>query len=248
MSSFWKRFGSHFKYTSADVRRRGLGRWFQILEDHFMLLFWANLLFIGCAAPFLVCLFFFCQIGDILSLAGMAVSLLLMGPGLTALSYVCMQLIRDRKVWLWENFRDCVKREWKQSVAFSLFAGLLWGTFVYALRLIIAIHGGLGIGYGLLFCLNGFLLMGVTIFGYQQIAMVQLPFYGVVKNAFLLIIAGKRHSFMAVLFALLLVGVCLWFYEYCVFYLLLGLPALLILTSNLMFYPAFTALFPEDDE
>lgn len=244
MGSFW----SHFKYAPGHVRRRGLGRWFQILEEHFMQLFWANLLCIGCALPFLVCLFFFLQTGDILSLTGMFLSLLVMGPGITALTFVSMQLIRDRKVWLWENFRDCIRREWKQSMAFTVLVGLLWGAFAYAIRLILAIHGGLGLGYALVFALNAFLVMGITIFGYQQIAMVQLPFYGVVKNAFLLIFAGKGHSFFAVLFALLVLAVSLWFYEYVVFYLLLGLPVLTILTANLIFYPAFMELFPEDDE
>ena len=66
-------------------------------------------------------------------------------------------------------------------------------------------------------------------------------------NAFLLIFAGKGRSFCAIAFAMAVVGVCLWFYQYCVFYLLLGVPALTIMTANLIFYPVFEDFFPEDD-
>ena len=243
MGSFW----SNFTKSRTGERKRGLGRWFQVLEDRFMTLFWANLLFLAFALPFLVSLFFFTQIGDILSLAGMILGLVLLGPGMTALSYITMQVIRDRHVYVWEDFLKSVKRDWKQSVAFALLMGALWRAFAYALRLILAIQGGLGPMYGAVFAVNAFLVMGLTILGFQQIAMVELPFYGIVKNAFLLIFAGKGHGFRAVVFALAAVGACLWFYEYFVFILLLGAPVMILMTANLMLLPVFEEFFPEDD-
>ena len=52
----------------------------------------------------------------------------------------------------------------------------------------------------------------------------------------------------AIVFALAVTGVCLWFYEYCVWYLLLGIPALTVMTANLIFCPVFEDFFPEEDE
>lgn len=243
MGSFWRNFTA----SRTGERKRGLGRWFQILEDRFMVLFWANLLCMAFALPFLICLFFFSQTGDSLSLLGMVLGLALLGPGFTAMNFICMQVIRDEHVEVWQDFLKSVKRDWKQSVVFSLMVGALWGAFAYALRLIIVVQDGIGPMYAAVFALNAFLVMGLTVLGFQQIAMVQLPFYGVVKNAFLLIFAGKGRPFGAILFAMTGVCACLWFYEYFVFILLLGAPMLITMTANLIFYPVFEAFFPEEE-
>ena len=84
--------------------------------------------------------------------------------------------------------------------------------------------------------------------GFQQIAMVQLPFFGIIRNALLLIFAGKLRAFFAILFALAAVGAALWFYEFFVFILLLGAPVLTVMTFNLIFLPVFEAFFPEDED
>ena len=244
MGSFW----NNFTASRTGERKKGLGRWFQILEDQFMSLFWANLLCVGCALPFLISLFFFAQLGDTLSLLGMVLGAALLGPGFTAMNYVCIQLIRDKHIYLWDDFKKSICRDWKQSVAFSLIAGLLWGFFAYALRLLITIHGGLGLVYTAVFALNAFLVMGITLLGFQQIAMVQLPFPGVLRNALLLILAGKVRSFCAIVFALAAVGISIWFYEYFVFILLLGAPVLIVMTFNLIFLPVFEEFFPEDED
>ena len=238
MGSFWH----NFTKSRTGERKRGLGRWFQILEDRFMTLFWANLLFLAFALPFLACLFFFSQIGDILSLAGMVLGLIPLGMGMTALSYITMQVIRDKPVYVWEDFRKSVRRDWKQSAGFALLAGALWGAFAYALRLILTIHGGMHPAYAAVFAINAFVLMGLAV------RVVQLPFYGVLKNAFLLIFAGKGHGFRAVVFAIASVAACLWFYEYFVFILLLGAPVLIVMTANLMLLPVFEEFFPEEEE
>ena len=178
----------------------------------------------------------------------MVLGLALLGPGFTAMNYICMQLIRDKHIYLWDDFKKSLRRDWKQSVVFALVAGLLWGVFAYALRLVIAVHGGLGPVFAAVFAMNAFLVMGITLLGFQQIAMVQLPFIGVLRNALLLILAGKLRSFWAILFALAVVGVSLWFYEYFVFILLLGAPVLTVMTFNLIFLPVFEEFFPEDED
>lgn len=242
MGSFW----SNFTKSRTGERKQGLGRWFQILEDRFMVLFWTNLLCVGSALPFLISLFFFTQTGDYLSLLGMVLGLVLLGPGITAMTFVCMQVIRDAHVDVWQDFWKSVKRDWKQSVVFALVVGALWGAFAHALRLIAVVQGGIGPMYAAVFGLDAFLVMGLTVFGFQQIAMVRLPFYGILKNGFLLMFAGKGRSFGTILFALIAVGACLWFYEYFVFILLLGAPVLIVMTANLIFYPVFEEFFPED--
>ena len=65
------------------------------------------------------------------------------------------------------------------------------------------------------------------------------------RNGFLLMIAGGGRAAAAVAFSLAAAAVCLDFYQYCVWYLVLGAPVLIVLTANLIFYPVFTRFFPE---
>ena len=66
----------------GGVRRTGLARWFQILEERFMTLFWANLLCVAWALPFLTALFFFLQTWDWLSGIGVVLGTACMVDGL----------------------------------------------------------------------------------------------------------------------------------------------------------------------
>lgn len=231
----------------GGVRRTGLARWFQILEEQFMTLFWANLLWVLWALPFLTALFFFLQTWDWLSGLGVVLGVGILGPGTTALNRVCMQVIRDKPVSAAEEFFSSIKRDWKQSAVFGWIAGALWGVFAWAVRLVGFAEGGPGPVLALAFFLSAFVIMGVTLLGFQQIAMVRLPFRGVLQNGFLLILAGGVRAAGAILFSLAAAAVCLRFYEYCVWYLILGAPALLVMTANLIFYPVFERYFPEDD-
>lgn len=231
----------------GGVRRTGLARWFQILEERFMTLFWANLLCVAWALPFLTALFFFLQTWDWLSGIGVVLGTAILGPGVTALNRVCMQIIRDKPVFVAQDFFASVKRDWKQSAAFALIVGALWGMFAWAVRLVGLTEGGFNPVLAVAFLLSAFVMMGLTVIGFQQIAMVALPFRGVLKNGLLLILAGGGRAGGAILFSLAAVAVCLRFYEYCVWYLILGAPALLVMTANLIFYPVFEQYFPEED-
>lgn len=168
----------------GGVRRTGLARWFQILEERFMTLFWANLLCVAWALPFLTALFFFLQTWDWLSGIGVVLGAAVLGPGVTALNRVCMQIIRDKPVSVAQDFFASVKRDWKQSAAFALIVGALWGMFAWAVRLVGLTEGGFNPVLAVAFFLSAFVMMGLTVIGFQQIAMVALPFRGVLKTAF----------------------------------------------------------------
>lgn len=242
MKSFW----NNLKKGPAGTRRRGLARWFQILEESFMTLFWGNLLCLLFCLPFFVCLFFFLQTGDWLSGLGLFLSLGLLGPGVTGLNFLCMRLIRDKHVSLGTDFFASVKRDWKQSAALAWILGILWGTLARSVRLVGLTQGSLGIGLSALLFVSAFVMMGLTVIGFQQIAMVCLPFRGVLRNGLVLILAGGGRATAAIVFSLAAVALCLNFYQYCVWYLVLGAPALIVLTANLIFYPVFENFFPEE--
>ncbi len=241
-SKFW----SNFVKMPADVPRAGLGRWFQILEERFMPLFWVNLMTMGALMPCFVCVFFLTELWDSLSWCGAYVFFVLAGPCVTAMHYVCIKIVRGVPVWWWDDYKECARREWKRAMALSAIVGALWSAYVYALRLVLAIDGGLNMAFAMVFLCCGFVLAGFTAFGYQQLAAVELPFGNVLKNALLLIFAGKGRSFAAVMFALAVTLLCARYYLYAFFVMLVGFYAIAVMTFNLIFLPVFRELFGEE--
>ena len=84
---------------------------------------------------------------------------------------------------------------------------------------------------------------GSNLFGYQQIAMLELPFGTQLKNAALLIFAGKLRAFfaIAVWVGMLLVPVI--YYGLAAYILLAGWVAIGVMTANVIFAPVFSRLF-----
>lgn len=245
LSKFW----SNFAQMPADVPRAGLGRWFQIVEERFMPMFWVNLVTMGALLPCFACVFFLTELWDSISWCGAYVFFVLAGPCITALHYVCMKIVRGIPVWWWDDYKECVRREWKKALVLSAVVGALWSAYVYAVRLVLAVQGGLGAMFAMAFLCSGFILTGFTAFGYQQLAAVEIPFANVLKNALLLIFAGKGRSFAAVMFALILLLLCARYYLYAFFILFVGVYALAVMTFSLIFLPVFRELFPtEEDE
>lgn len=241
--SFW----DHLKKVPAGVRRKGLGLWLQLLEERFMKLFWANLLWAGWLLPFFIFLFFLVQTGDTLSLAAAFLFWVLAGPANTYLVFVGMRVVCGRPVWVWQDckalLRDCGLR----SMGLAAVEGVLWGALFWAARLVLAVQGGLGPFYAAVFLCDAFLLTGAAFLGRQQLALVQLPFAAQLKNAFLLIFAGRLRSFAAVSFLLACLGASLLLGRWIVFVMLTGLPAVAVMTGCLIFYPVFQAFFPQED-
>ena len=237
-------FLSNFQQApSADIQRKGLGRWFEILEVHPMKLFWANLLTLAFLLPCIAAAFFMLELWDWLSIGAVWLFYTLAGPAVTALHFICIQAARGKPIWLKEDYFSCFKREWKRAMALSALIGALWLILLLELRMAITAGNGLGL-LPLIGC--GFLLSGFSVFSYQQLAMIELPFGNVIKNGVLLIFAGKGRSFAAVLYASVCIGLCVYFYGMALFALLLGFYAFSIMTVNFIFLPVFNELFPSE--
>lgn len=101
----------------------------------------------------------------------------------------------------------------------------------------------MSVGYLLMMLLAAYFLTGLTLFGYQQIAMLELPFGTQLKNAALLIFAGKLRAFfaIAVWVGMLLVPVI--YYGLAAYILLAGWVAIGVMTANVIFAPVFSRLF-----
>jgi hypothetical protein len=103
----------------------------------------------------------------------------------------------------------------------------------------------------LLFLLVAYFLGGLTLFGYQQVAMLDLPLSVLLKNSCLLIFAGKLRSVFAILLCAAMLLFCYLYYGLLILILLFGWLALMVMTANLIFAPVFAGLFlgdPDNEE
>lgn len=131
----------------------------------------------------------------------------------------------------------------KPSMLLGLILGVLWSVLAYGAYMVVAVDGGMSVGYLLMMLLAAYFLTGLTLFGYQQIAMLELPFGTQLKNAALLIFAGKLRAFfaIAVWVGMLLVPVI--YYGLAAYILLAGWVAIGVMTANVIFAPVFSRLF-----
>lgn len=246
LSKFFNWLKANVSKAPADVERRGLGKWFQVLEERFMPMFWSNLLTMACMTPAFVCLFFHMETRDWLTLAAAIVCFSLAAPALTALFFICMQAVRGNPTWVLDSFKEAYTQESKKAIPLGLLVGALWAGYLWAVRLVLGeTSASAAVLVMLLFC--GIFLAGFSFFSFQQLATVELPFHGVLRNGILLILAGKGRSLTVSILTLAAVLVSAWFsvISFCV--MLVGVPAIGIMTGELIFSPVFEMLFPKEE-
>lgn len=232
----------------SEEEQKGILLWFQILQKHFLTLCYANGIAVASLLPAGYFVYLLVQTRDLTFWVLALICWVLASPCQTGLQSVCARLVHRMPVWTKADFGRAWKEDWKKSMALGLLIGLLWSALAYGVYLMLLIDGGLSLGYTLLFVLAGYLLTGLTFFGFQQVAMLELPLGAVAKNAVLLIFAGKfRTVFLTVvLWAMVLVPFV--YYGLAAYLLLLGWVAMGVMTANLIFAPVFSRLFLEEDK
>lgn len=246
MSKFSNWVKANVSKAPADVNRRGLGKWFQVLEERFMPMFWSNLLTMGCMTPACVCLFFHMETRDWLSLAAALVCFSLASPALVSTFFICMQAVRENPTWVWDSFKTSYTQEGKKAIPLGLLVGILWTGYLWAVGLVLsdAVVSAVTL---VMLAICGIFLAGFSFFSFQQLATVELPFHGILRNGILLILAGKGRSLVVSLLTLAAVLAGAWYsvISYCV--LLVGVLAIGIMTGELIFFPVFEMLFLDED-
>lgn len=232
-----------FLNIPPEEQQTGILLWFQLIQNHWLSMFYANFFTLLCLVPCLFCLFMLVTTKDLVFWAAALVFLILAGPSITGLHKICVRIVHRMPVWLVEDYKKVFKEDWKISMVLTAILGLLWSVLAYAIYMVVLVDGAMSVGHFLLFLVVIYFLSGMTLFGYQQVAMLDLPLTVVLKNALLMIFAGKLHSVFAIIVPIAMVVVCFVYYGLLVYILLLGWLALMVMTANLIFAPVFRKLF-----
>lgn len=192
-------------------RKTGFARLFELLGRDFWSFFRAGFLaFAGCL-PFLI--------GMYLSIESHALIFMLLagliggplaGPELTALADTILRSLRDEPGYWWQTYR----RAWKRSAKESLVPGVLFG-YALGMQIFTLFHlpeFDAGIVTWVLLIVSIVLVLGLESYVWPQIALLDLPLSGILKNSVLLFLGYLPRSAGAIVIKLVYWGAVILFF------------------------------------
>lgn len=232
-------FNMHYDRPGPGVnpdtpRKKGAARFAEVLGRD-MLSFWcAGMLALLSALPF--------ALGLILSLLTHAVlPMLLAGalggmiaaPQLAGLQDTILRSLRDEPGYWWATYRQV----WKRNLKGSLLPGAVCGL-ILAMQIFAAWHLGAGQGSLLAVLVIGLVLLGgLAQYLFAQVALLDLPFASLLKNAVLLFFGYLPRTLLGVLWQGAYWGVLVLFFP-------ISAPVLLVTSFWLPALLSLMAIYP----
>ena len=204
-------------------RKKGLARFWEMLSrDGFA--FWrAGMLALLSALPFMLGVWFAVATHALLPLllAGV-VGGALMAPQLVGLNDTILRSLRDEPGYWWATYCRAWKRNAKASLLPGAVFGLLLGAQIFAL---FHTQWGQNLVLTVVMLVGVFFLSGLALLTFTQIALLDMSFGGVLRNALLLFLGYLPRAALAVLWLLLYVAAAALFFP-------LSVPGAVILSHS----------------
>ena len=242
MALFNFRFDRPGPGVSPDApRKKGPARFFEMLGRDFMSFYLAGLLALASALPFVFGVWFAVDTHSLLPLllAGVLGGMIA-APQLCGLLDTILRSLRDEPGFWWTTYR----RAWKRNAKASLLPGAIGGLLL-SMQIFTVFHYDISTGVvpGALLAVGLFLLLGLAEFMFSQVALVDLPFGGLLKNSLFLFLGYLPRAALGVLWQFIywIIILLLWPISGCVV-LITGfwLPALLTMQA---IYPVLNKAF-----
>lgn len=217
-------------------RKTGLARFWEILSRDLMSFFKAGFLALLGAVPFAAGLVFalYSHAMVLAPLTGLLGGLVA-GPQLCGLADTILRSVRDEPGFWWH----CYRRAWRRSAKHALLPGALGGMLLSTQIFLLLHAGALGATAGTRAALiAGFLLtLGLATYLWPLLALMELPFPLLVKDAALLFLGQLPRSLAALAVQGLYWGVVVWFFP-------LAAPLLPFTSLWLPTLPAVLLIYP----
>lgn len=240
--------------SKEDVNKKGIALYFDILLRRFWKLITLSMIYIIASIPAIIIGWFIStflaswaaaqaginieEAATALNLLGIMLTIVFLhicgsGPATAALTYVLRKYANDTHAWVWTDFKDSFKNNFKQGIAlylintmvlFLLIFSFLFYSYAqitpvfYVLRAMIIVMAAL------------FYMMQMYV--YQMIASFELNLKYIYKNAFLLTLVSLPKN---ILTAIVSGGII-----YAVFSVTMRVPLIGILLIGLLLYPLIT--------
>ena len=209
-------------YSESDMPKNRLSLFFLVLKDHLFDLVKVNLLQVVFWIPFFIWTFIsFLAAQEIgvdpsaqnaaqewvsrisghmlIWLGGAIPCIAITGPSTAGAAYVLRNWSKDQHAFLWSDYRDAIKNNWKQALPLSIITGAVPAVLFSAVLFYGRLARGNAIFYlpfiltvtaGLVFC-----LMLVVL--YPMMVGYELKFRDLLKNAFLMALAQLPKMMLA---------------------------------------------------
>ena len=149
------------------------------------------------------------------------------GPATAAMTKILREYTLERPVFLYSDFWDAFKENFKQGFAVSVFQGiviaLIYSAVIYYVSMTVkSVWFLLLLGFiGLI----GLILLFASYYVYVMMVSVQLNVFQLIRNSILLAFAGARTNILTFLFSTGLLAVSVVFFP-------ISIPLLLLLTFS----------------
>lgn len=239
-------FNLHFDRPGPGVspdapRKKGPARFFEMLGRDFVSFYLAGMLALASAMPFVLGVWFAVATHSLvpLLLAGVLGGMIA-APQLCGLLDTILRSLRDEPGFWWTTYR----RAWKRNAKASLLPGAIGGLLL-AMQIFTVFHydSSVGVVPGALLAVGLFLLLGLAEFLFAQVALLEMPFAGMLKNSLFLFLGYLPRAALGVLWQFVYWIVILLLWPISVFALLITgfwLPALLTMQA---IYPVLDKAF-----
>lgn len=239
-------FNFHFDRPGPGVspdapRKKGPARFFEMLGRDFVSFYLAGMLALASAMPFVLGMWFAVATHSLvpLLLAGVLGGMIA-APQLCGLLDTILRSLRDEPGFWWTTYR----RAWKRNAKASLLPGAIGGLLL-AMQIFTVFHydSSVGVVPGALLAVGLFLLLGLAEFLFAQVALLEMPFAGMLKNSLFLFLGYLPRAALGVLWQFVYWIVILLLWPISVFALLITgfwLPALLTMQA---IYPVLDKAF-----
>lgn len=239
-------FNFHFDRPGPGVspdapRKKGPARFFEMLGRDFVSFYLAGMLALASAMPFVLGMWFAVATHSLvpLLLAGVLGGMIA-APQLCGLLDTILRSLRDEPGFWWTTYR----RAWKRNAKASLLPGAIGGLLL-AMQIFTMFHYDISAGVvpGALLAVGLFLLLGLAEFLFAQVALLEMPFAGMLKNSLFLFLGYLPSAALGVLWQFVYWIVILLLWPISGFALLITgfwLPALLTMQA---IYPVLDKAF-----
>ena len=193
MGLFSQRFDRPGPGIDPDTpRKKGAARFFEILGRDFGTIWLAGLLAMISGLPFAMGLWFAVATHSIVPmvLAGVLGGMIA-APQIVGLNDTILRALRDEPGYWWATYR----RAWKRNAKASLLPGAICGLLL-AVQLFTALSLDLSsnLVLGALLLAGLLLLAGIAQYLYAQVALLELSFGGILRNALMLFLGYLPRS------------------------------------------------------
>lgn len=176
-----------------EPRKKGIARLIEVLGRDLWPFFKAGFLTLLSAVPFLVLMVMaVVSHAVIFVLAAGILGGMIAAPQMCGMADTVLRSLRDEPGFWWNTYRRAWKRNWKATLLPGALCGLVFGmqifTFFHADSVEITLVGVVVFLIGIL------LSVGLYLYIFPQIALLDLPLAGVLKNAVLLFMGYLPRS------------------------------------------------------